>query len=119
VAYDKRYGEFVRELLEDLGEIRLRPMFGGAGVYVDDLFFGLIFEETLFLRADDVNRPAFEDAGSRQFTYPMKDGEIASMAYWSLPDTAADDPEEAVAWARGAVDAVMRKKAAGPRRRKV
>ena len=112
MAYDKRYGEFVRELLEDLGDIRLRPMFGGAGVYVDDLFFALVFEETLFLRADDENRAAFEAAGSRQFTYPTKDGEIMSMAYWSLPDTAADDPEEAVAWARGAVDATIRKAAA-------
>src|SRR4051794_21307409 len=105
MAYDKRYGEFVRELLEELGEIRIRPMFGGAGVYLDELFFGIILDETLFLRADDQNREAFEAAGSRQFTYPMKDGEIMSMAYWSLPDTAADDPEEAVRWARAAVEA--------------
>ena len=29
MAYDPRYGEFVRELLAELGELRIRPMFGG------------------------------------------------------------------------------------------
>jgi DNA transformation protein len=111
VAYDKRHGEFVRELLEQLGDIRIRPMFGGAGVYFEDLFFGIIDDDTLFLRADDENREAFEAVGSRQFTYSMKDGEIMSMAYWSLPDSAADDPEQAVRWATGAVDAARRKAA--------
>jgi DNA transformation protein len=112
MAWDRRYGEFVRELLAELGELRIRPMFGGAGVYLDDLSFGIILDETLFLRADDESRPAFEAAGSRQFTYPAKDGQIMSMAYWSLPDTAADDPEEAVQWARRAVEAATRKAAA-------
>ncbi len=114
MAYDRRSGEFVRELLADLGELRIRPMFGGAGVYLDDLFFGIIVDDVLYLRADDDSRPAFVEAGSRQFTYAMKDGQIQSMAYWSLPDSAADDPEEAVTWARKAVDAA-RKKAAGKR----
>ena len=117
MAYDRRYAEFVRELLADLGELSIRPMFGGAGVYVEGLFFGLLFDDSLFLRADDENRPAFAAARARQFTYPMKSGEIASMAYWSLPDTAADDPEEAVGWARGAVEAARRKAAAKPARR--
>ena len=112
MAYDRRTGEFVRELLQDLGELRIRPMFGGAGVYLDDLFFGIVVDEALYLRADDDTREAFVAAGSRQFTYEMKDGQIASMAYWSLPDAAADDPDEAVRWARLAVEAAAKKVAA-------
>ena len=117
MAYDARTAEFVRELLEGLGEIRIRPMFGAAGVYFDDLFFAIIDDDVLYLRADEADRPAYADAGSRQFTYAMKDGVIQSMAYWSLPDSAADDPEEAVAWARKAVEAA-RKKAAGKKKKK-
>ena len=112
MAYDPRTGDFVRELLQGLGEIRIRPMFGGAGVYFDDLFFAIIDDDVLYLRAEEADRPAFQAAGSRQFTYEMKDGVIQSMAYWSLPDTAADDPEEAVAWARKAVEAARKKAAA-------
>jgi DNA transformation protein and related proteins len=117
MAYDARTGEFVRELLAGLGEVRIRPMFGGAGVYFDDLFFAIIDDDVLYLRAEEDDRPAYQAAGARQFTYAMKDGVIQSMAYWSLPDSAADDPEEAVAWARKAVEAA-RRKAVGKRKPK-
>ena len=116
MAYDPRTGEFVRELLAGLGEIRIRRMFGAAGVYLDDLFFAIIDDDVLYLRAEEEDRAAYAEAGSRQFTYAMKDGVIQSMAYWSLPDTAADDPDEAVMWARKAVEAA-RRKAAGKRAR--
>jgi len=32
-----------------------------------------------------------------------KDGSVASMGYWTLPDGALDDPEEACHWARKAL----------------
>ncbi len=109
MAYDPRTGEFVRELLEGLGEIRIRRMFGAAGVYFDDLFFAIIDDDILYLRAEEADRPAYQAAGSRQFTYAMNDGVIQSMAYWSLPDSAADDPDEAVMWARKAIEAARTK----------
>jgi len=109
LAWDRRYGEFVQELLADLGEVRIRPMFGGAGVFSGELMFGLLFEDTLYLRGDDENEPALKAAGARQFVYAPKNGEASPMRYWSLPDTAADDPDEAVAWARGSLAAAARK----------
>ena len=33
------------------------------------------------------------------------------MAYWSLPESAADDPDEALAWARASIAAALRKAA--------
>jgi DNA transformation protein len=118
MAYDPRTGEFVRELLVGLGEIRIRPMFGAAGVYLEDLFFAVIDDDVLYLRADDDTRDQFVAAGSRQFTYEMKSGTIESMGYWSLPDTAADDPDDAVVWARKAVEAARRKAAGKKKKRK-
>ena len=58
---------------------------------------------------------AFVDAGSRQFTYPTKDGRMMSMGYWSVPEPALDDPDEAVAWARRSLDVAV-KKASGKKR---
>lgn len=108
MAVSEDFAARIAELLEGLGPIRTRRMFGGLGVYSDDLMFGLAFGETLYLKADDETRPAFEAAGSAPFTYAMKDGSSASLRYWSLPDEAADDPEAAARWARLAVEAVLR-----------
>jgi DNA transformation protein len=110
VAYDRRFGEYVRDLLQDLGEIRIRPMFGAGGLYSGELMFAMIHEDVLYLRAGPGDEAALIEAGSRQFTYPMKDGTIMPLSYWSLPDEAADDPEAAVTWARGSLAAAAVKK---------
>jgi DNA transformation protein len=54
--------------------------------------------------------------GSQPFTYPNKDGSVTETSYWSLPDTAADDADEAVRWARRAIEASRRK--VGPKKKK-
>lgn len=41
---------------------------------------------------------------------------MMTMAYWSLPDTALDDPDEAVRWARGAMEVAVRKASRKPLR---
>ena len=46
MAISAEYKAFVAEQLEPLGPVRIRNMFGGAGVYCDDLMFGLIAGET-------------------------------------------------------------------------
>jgi len=117
VAYDPSHGEFVRELLADLGPLTIKRMFGAAGVYLaDGLMFGVIDDGVFYLRTDEQNLPDMQAAGAQQFTYPGKDGEPVGTSYWSLPDSAADDPDEAVRWARRAVEASRRK--VGPKRRK-
>ena len=120
MAYDPDFGEWVREHFAALGALEIKRMFGGAGVYAHGLIFALLDDDTVWLKTDEINAPLLEAAGSRQFTYPTKDGETMSMAYWSLPDSALDDPEEAVDWARQSIDAALRKAAAKrPRKPKV
>ena len=86
-------------------------MFGGASVYANGLIFALLDDGIVWLKADDVNAPLLADAGSRQFTYPTRDGAMTAMAYWSLPESAVDDPDEAADWARKSIDAALRKAA--------
>jgi DNA transformation protein and related proteins len=47
--------EYVIEQLRLLGRVAARRMFGGVGLYVEGLFFGLIDDDTLFLKVDDSN----------------------------------------------------------------
>jgi DNA transformation protein len=111
MAYSKGDDAFVLELLETLGPISNRPMFGCGALYADGLLFGLIDDGVFYLRADDQVVGRFKAAGSRQFTYPSKDGDM-NLGYWTLPDEACDDPEAAVEWARLSLDAARRKAAA-------
>src|SRR5829696_2931859 len=69
-------------------------MFGGQGVLFDELMFALEAGGELYLKADETSVGAFRDAGSRQFFY-MKEGRPMPLNFWTLPDQALDDPDEA------------------------
>ena len=71
--------------LAPVGHFQARRMFGGMGVYLDDVIFGLIFDGTLWLRVDDRNRADFEQAGMAPFTYEKSDGKQISITYWECP----------------------------------
>ena len=119
MAYDPDFGEWVREQFAALGPLEIKRMFGGAAVYAHGLIFALLDDGVVWLKADEVNAPLLAEAGARQFTYPAKDGKVMAMAYWSLPESALDDPDEAADWARQSIDAALRKAAAKkPRRSK-
>jgi DNA transformation protein len=101
------------ELLEPLGRITVRRMFGGAGLYANGLIVGLEVEGTLFLKIDQQTRQAFADAGGAPFVYDGK-GKPITMSYWTPPDDAMDSPEAMVPWARLALEAALRNAAAKP-----
>jgi DNA transformation protein len=112
MAYDPDFGEWVREHFAALGPLEIKRMFGAAAVYSHGLIFALLDDGVVWLKADEVNAPLLMEAGARQFTYPTKDGATMAMAYWSLPERALDDPDEAVNWARKSIDVALRKAAA-------
>lgn len=95
------------ELLEPLGGISVRRMFGGAGLYVDGLIVGLEIEGTFYLKADDLNRQQFADAGGSPFVYAGK-GKTVTVNYWTAPDEAMDSPEGMRPWAQLALGASLR-----------
>ena len=111
MAYDRQFGEWVQEHFAAVGPMQIKPMFGAAAVYSQGLIFALLDDGVVWLKADEENEPALRAAGSVQFTYPMKDGRVMPMAYWSLPDAAVDDPDEAANWGRLSIAAALRKAA--------
>ena len=111
--------EQVRELFGALGSLRTRRMFGALGVYCDDLFFAVADDGLVFVKVDGETEARFRDAGSQPFTFAGKDGEVNVMSYWRLPETAYDDPDEALGWGRLGVEAALRARAAkAPRKRR-
>ena len=101
MAVSAEYREYIKDLFQQLGPISIRRMFGGAGVYLDDACFALILsDEEILMRGDKDLGPKFEDAGSTQWIYENARRGSVAMPYWRLPDSAQDDPEEAVQWAQ-------------------
>ena len=102
------------ELLAPLGAVRVRRMFGGHGFYIDELFVALIAGERLFLKTDAQTRPLFEAAGCVPFVYDAA-GKSVSLSYFSAPDDAMESPPLMEPWARHALSAALRARAAKPR----
>ncbi|MDC0708703.1 TfoX/Sxy family protein [Stigmatella sp. ncwal1] len=104
-----RFVEYTLELLEPLGPVRARAMFGGWGLYSEGVMMGLIISGQLFLKTDELSRPAFEAAGGVPFVYDAGRGRAPiTMSYWTPPAEAVDDAYALLPWARRAVEAALR-----------
>jgi DNA transformation protein and related proteins len=114
------YQAYVIDQLAGLARVRSRRMFGGVGLYANDVFFGLIDDDTLYFKVDDSNRGDYVARGSAAFR-PFPDEPTYSMSYFQVPAEILEEPEVLVQWARKAVAArgsgATRKKAAARRPR--
>ncbi len=109
MASDREFADEVVGRLLPFGPVAARRMFGGFGVYLDGVMFGLIGWNTLYFKADDVNRGDFEGAGMAPFTYQGKTKPV-SLSYWQVPGDVFDDPERLAEWAGNALAAARRAK---------
>jgi DNA transformation protein and related proteins len=109
---------FARDLLSGMGAVETRRMFGGAGLYAGTVMFGLVDDGRIYLKVDAALKAELIDAGASPWIYGEEKPDAAETAtYWSLPDSAVDDPDEACAWGRRALAAASALKAAGPKRK--
>ncbi|MGI9415782.1 MAG: TfoX/Sxy family protein [Hyphomicrobiales bacterium] len=115
MAVSGEFRDFVEDQLSGFGPVTVRPMFGGAGIFHDGLMFGLIADETLYLKVDDTNRDAFEAEGSEPMLY-VKNGKSMAMSYWRLPERLYEDPDEMTSWARAAFAVAVKAKKPKSRR---
>ena len=114
------FHEYVEDLFANLGRIRIRKMFGGAGVYSGQDMFALIDHERVYVKSDAALKADLESEGGEAFewTNPTT-GKTIQMSYVSLPVNALDSRDEASAWARKALDVAIqarRAKVKSPRR---
>jgi DNA transformation protein and related proteins len=112
MAASPEFIEFANELFAPLGGLTIRRMFGGAGIYSRGIMFGLIVDDTIYLKADGESMKAFQERGCGPFVYDGK-GKPIQMSYWQMP------AELDVARAgKAATPPPSRRMAAGARRRR-
>jgi DNA transformation protein len=103
--------EAIRDVFRSFGPVHIRRMFGGKGIYQDELMFALEAGGELYLKADEESVKAFQELGSRPFTFETRDGRATLTSYWLMPESALDDPDEAREFATLALGAARRAKA--------
>jgi DNA transformation protein len=103
--------EGLKALFAPFGAVTVKRMFGGHGVYADELCFAIESRGEVFVKVDADNEPEFVAAGSKPFVYEAKGGEM-KMAYWLLVAAAYDDEDELKRWAGLGLGAARRAAAA-------
>lgn len=109
------------ERLADLGPIRFKRMFGGAGFWLGDQMFAIYAEGSFMLRADGENAPQFTARGVGPWVpgmMPSRAGKTVAMPYYAIPDEVLDDAALLCDWARQSVEAAERAAHAKARKKK-
>jgi DNA transformation protein len=94
------YAAFVVDQLAGLDDIHAKRMFGGYGLYCDDIFFGIIHLHQLFLKTDDTTRAAYVAEGMGPFQPTPKQ---TLKRYYEVPPDVIDDASALTEWARAAI----------------
>jgi DNA transformation protein len=97
VSVSKEFESYVVEQLSVAASVNSRRMFGGVGLYLDDVFCALIDSTgRVYLRVGDSNRGDFQAAGMQQFR-PKSTG--GAMPYFEVPADVLEDQGELRTWA--------------------
>jgi len=99
--------EYLNEVFADFGVIRYRKMFGGYGIYHNDLMFGLVADDQLYLKTDIENIDLFDELGLGPFEF-VANNKKSKMSYYLAPEEIYDDPEQAAHWAEVGFQAALR-----------
>ena len=64
-------GETVREIFASLGEVELRRLFGGQGIYYRGLIVGVDLYDEIMLKGDEESAAIYEQAGAKRWVYKI------------------------------------------------
>ena len=102
------YRAFIEDLVEPLGHVSTRRMFGGLGFFYRGLMFALIVNDVLHFKVDEENRSDFEVLDMEPFSYIRKGKKRGLKSYWTVPVDVLDNEDEFLVWSRKAVDVALR-----------
>ena len=103
-------------LMQQFARVRVRAMFGGHGLYREDLMFALMADGRLFLKVDAQSLPLFAKLNLRAFTFEAR-GRAVQLSYREAPSEALDDELTMRQWCELAWQAALRAKAGAAQKR--
>ena len=98
------FDDFVADQLAGLGEVELRAMFGGRGIYLDGRFFGIVHKSRLFFRVGPSTIELYRARGMKEFNPYGK----PLTTYYEVPPEVQEEGPELKRWALASVGTVAR-----------
>src|SRR5512135_3455648 len=99
MGISNEFVDYVVDQLAGWGDVSVRRMFGGAGLYRQGAMFAVIADDVAYLKVDDSNRADFIQAGSAPFEpYPDKI-RTTIRTYYEIPAEVLENPDELATWA--------------------
>jgi len=77
-------------------------MFGDAALYQDELAFGMIARDVVYLKVDDTNRDKYIQEGSTQLK-PFKSNATV-LSFYNVPPDIFEDSDTFIEWAKESLD---------------
>jgi DNA transformation protein and related proteins len=97
---DDSFKNFILDQLHELVDVEARPMFGGYGVYHDDIFFGIIHRGRLYFKTDEITAAEYRQRKMQPFRPNAKQ---TLKSYYQVPVEVIEDRERLVQWAEAAI----------------
>jgi DNA transformation protein len=109
VLSEGSFGAFVLDQLSALGGIEAKPMFGGAGFYLDGEFFGILYKQHLYFRVSPKTIDEYQKRKMKPFR-PFEGKKGSSKSYYQVPTEILESPDDLVNWAKAAARAPRKAK---------
>ena len=114
---EREFALYIADLLQGIGPVAAKPMFGGFGMFLDGLMIGLIADNTLYFKVDNESSAEFEAQGLEPFTY-FKQNKPMQLSYWQAPEECLDNSDVMLEWGNKGFSAAIRSNARKVRKAK-
>ncbi len=101
------FAAFVLDQLAEVPGVEARRMFGGHGLYLEQVFFGIVHDGRLYFRTNDGTRDEYLSRGMKPF---QPNARQTLRNYLEVPPDIIEQPRLLGQWARRAAVAAEKGK---------
>lgn len=103
---EKEFVDNVVDLMQSIGPVGAKSMFGGYGLFLNGVMFALVADSTLYFKIDQALELELKNRGLEAFTYSKK-GKEFKMSYYQAPEEVLENVEDMHLWAGKAYKAAL------------
>jgi DNA transformation protein and related proteins len=119
MSFSQSFADELLGLMEGLGKITTKKMFGALGFYRGTTLFACLMDgDVFYLKAKDAFADELKLLGCKLFTYRGKSRKAVNMPYWTAPESCLDDADQMMNWCKKALAQATQAKPAAKKAKK-